>query len=134
LLRHKSHVAVTLANAQERRQEKLGDSIFAEMRRIFDKGRELLKKFEADGDTRGAIVALREVRATLEAMDTMQSRVDEVKQGQIVINITRDPATPEICLPERPAPDRPTSSRVQIAVNRMKRSVRESILLSRGFS
>lgn len=73
LFRHKSHVAVTIARAQVRRQEQLGDSIFAEMRRVLNKGRELLEKFEAEGDTRGAIVALREVRATLEAMDTMQS-------------------------------------------------------------
>jgi hypothetical protein len=59
LLRHKSPVALTIVKAQERRQEQLGDSIFAEMRRVLDKGRELLEKCEAEGDTRGAIVALR---------------------------------------------------------------------------
>jgi hypothetical protein len=107
LLRHKSHVAVTVAKAQERRQEKLGDSIFAEMRRVFDKGRELLEKFEADGDTRGAIMALREVRATLEAMDTMQSKVDKVKQARIVVVFKRDPETPAIAVPEFPALDVP---------------------------
>jgi hypothetical protein len=107
LFRHKNHVAGTIAKAQARREESIGDSIFEEMRRLLEKGRELLQKFEAEGDTRGAIVAVRELRATLEAMDTMQSRVDEVKQGQIVVNITRDRATPAICLPERPALDVP---------------------------
>jgi|SRR5271166_440525 len=87
LVRHKSHVAGTIVKAQERREEKLGDSIFDEMRRVFDKGRELLEKFEAEGDTRGAIVALREVRATLEAMDTMQSGVNTSKQPPMVVHI-----------------------------------------------
>ena len=92
LLRHRSHVAVTIAKAQERRQEKLGDSIFEEMRRVLDKGRELLEKFEAEGDTRGAIVALREVRATLEAMDTMQPPIDAAEQPQeIVVTFVRSP-------------------------------------------
>jgi hypothetical protein len=33
LLRHKSHVAGTIAKAQERREEKLGDTIFDELNR-----------------------------------------------------------------------------------------------------
>jgi hypothetical protein len=107
LFRHKNHVAGTIAKAQARREESIGDSIFEEMRRLLEKGRELLQKFEAEGDTRGAIVAVRELRATLEAMDTMQSRVDEVKQARIVLNLRRDPVTPAICLPERPALDVP---------------------------
>ena len=37
LLRHKSHVAGAIAKAQERREEKLGDSIFDEMRRVLTK-------------------------------------------------------------------------------------------------
>jgi len=96
LLRHESHVAVTIAKVQERRQEELGDSIFAEMRRLLDKGRELLEKFEAEGDTRGAIVALREVRATLEAMDTMQPAVDAAKQSlAIVVTFVHSPNSPD---------------------------------------
>src|SRR5215469_18530364 len=61
LLRHKSHVAGVLAKAQERREVKLGDSIFDEMRRVLDKGWELLNKAESEGDTRAALVALREI-------------------------------------------------------------------------
>jgi hypothetical protein len=92
LLRHKCHVALTIARAQERRHERLGDSIFAEMRCVLEKGRELLEIFEAEGDMRGAIVALREVRATLEALDTMQPPIDAAKQPQtIVVRFVRSP-------------------------------------------
>jgi hypothetical protein len=108
LFRHKKHVAETIAQAQVRREERIGDSIFKEMRSLLNKGWELLQKFEAEGDTRGAIVAVRELRATLEVMDTMQSRVDEVKQERIVFAFKRDPETPAICLPGRPALDVPS--------------------------
>jgi len=49
LLRHKSHVAGTLAKAQERREEKLGDSIFDEIRLLQSKALELLGKMESEG-------------------------------------------------------------------------------------
>jgi hypothetical protein len=62
LLRHKSHVAGAIAKAQERREEKLGDSIFDEMRRLQRKALELLGKMESQGDYRGAVVAARSAR------------------------------------------------------------------------
>ena len=85
-------MAGTIAKAQDRRQERIGDGIFAEMRRALDKGWELFNKAESKGNTRGAIVALREVRASLESIEAMQSRVDEAKwaeqqpQISIVVN------------------------------------------------
>ena len=51
------------------------------MRRVLDKGWELLNKAEAEGDTRAALVALREVRASLESIDAMRSRADEAKRA-----------------------------------------------------
>ena len=65
LLRHKSHVAGSIVKAQERRDEKLGDTIFDEIRRLQRRALALLDKMEADGDYRGAIVALREARECL---------------------------------------------------------------------
>ena len=65
LVRHKSHVAGALVKAQERREEKLGDTIFDEIRRLQGKALELLGKMESEGDHRGAIVALREARECL---------------------------------------------------------------------
>jgi hypothetical protein len=108
LFRHKKHVAGALAIVQGRREESLGESISEELRRVLGKAWELLNRAESEGDTRGAVVALREVRASLEAIDSMQSKVDEVKQARIVITITRDRETPAICLPERPALDVPS--------------------------
>jgi DNA transposition AAA+ family ATPase len=61
LFRHRSHVAGTIAKAQERREEKLGDTIFDEIRRLQGKALELLSKMESEGGYRGAIVAAREV-------------------------------------------------------------------------
>jgi transposase len=48
LNRHKSHVASTIAKAQERREEKLGDSIFDEMRRVLAKLWELPPEKQSD--------------------------------------------------------------------------------------
>jgi hypothetical protein len=114
LVRHRSHVVSVIAKAQERREERIGDGIFEELRRVLRKAWELLSKAESEGDTRGAVVALREVRASLETIDAMQSKVGEVKQARIVINITRDRETPAIHVPERPALDvsRPGATRL----------------------
>jgi hypothetical protein len=107
LFRHKKHIAGAMAKAQMRREERIGDGIFEELRRVLDKAWELLEKFEAEGDTRGAVVALREVRASLESIEAMQSRVDDVKRARIVVNIIRDGETPVIQVPGRPALDDP---------------------------
>jgi hypothetical protein len=68
LLRHKSHVSQTIVEASERSEERLGDNLLDEMRRVQRKAWELLAKTESEGDHRGAIVALREVRECLGAL------------------------------------------------------------------
>src|SRR5215469_5588433 len=68
LLRHKSHVAQAIVKASEKREERLGDNLLDEMRRVQRKAWELLDKTESEGDHRGAIVALREVRKCLGAL------------------------------------------------------------------
>jgi hypothetical protein len=57
--------------AGERREERLGDSVLDEMRRVQRKAWELLARTESEGDHRGAIVALREVRECLESLGEM---------------------------------------------------------------
>lgn len=84
LLRHKSHVATVIVKAQERREEKLGDTIFDEMRRVLAKAWELLGKIESTGDYRGAIVALREVRECLESLNTLVAKAED---GSARINV-----------------------------------------------
>jgi hypothetical protein len=51
--------------AQERREEKLGDTVYDEIWRLQSKALELLSKMESEGDYRGAIVAAREARECL---------------------------------------------------------------------
>jgi len=76
LSRHKGHVAGTIAKAQERRDEKLGDSIFDEMRRVLAKLWELSGKAESEGDHRGAIVSLREVRECLQSLISLVTKAE----------------------------------------------------------
>jgi len=61
--------------AGERREEQLGDNLLDEMRRVQCKAWELVAKTESEGDHRGAIVALREVRECLESLGEMLARV-----------------------------------------------------------
>ena len=56
----------------ERREERLGDNLLDEMRRVQRKAWELLDKTESEGDHRGSIVALREVRACAQREPTQQ--------------------------------------------------------------
>ena len=65
LLRHKTHLSQAIVKAGERREERLGDNLVDEMRRVQHKAWELLARTESEGDHRGAIVALREVRECL---------------------------------------------------------------------
>ena len=81
LRRHKPHVAMAITKIQEKREEKLGDGIFAEMRSILAKARELSGKMEAEGDHRGSVVALREMRECLESLGEMLAKADALKAG-----------------------------------------------------
>jgi hypothetical protein len=76
LLRHKSHVAQTIVKAGEKREERLGQSLLDDMRRVHRKAWELLARAESDGDHRGAIVALREARECLESLGEMLAMTD----------------------------------------------------------
>ncbi len=82
LLRHKSHVAHNITKATEKREERLGDSLLDEMRRVQRKAWELLSKSESEGDHRGSIVALREVRECLESLGEMLARGYAANSGR----------------------------------------------------
>ena len=75
LLRHKIHVSQAIVKATEKREERLGDSLVDEMRRVQRKAWELLAKTESDGDHRASIVALREVRECLESLGSLLAKV-----------------------------------------------------------
>jgi hypothetical protein len=77
LARHKAHAAKAIVKASERREERLGNSLLDEMRRMNRKAWDLLGKAESEGDYRGAIVGLREARECIEAQDKMLARAAE---------------------------------------------------------
>jgi hypothetical protein len=58
------------------REEQLGDNLLDEMRRVQSKAWELLALTESEGDHRGSIVVLREVRECLESLGEMLARSD----------------------------------------------------------
>jgi hypothetical protein len=78
LLRHKNHVAQVIAKAGERHEERLGDNLLDEMRRVQRKAWELLARTESQGDHRASIVALREVRECLELLGEMLANAQPV--------------------------------------------------------
>jgi hypothetical protein len=77
LLRHKSHVAQAIVKACQNREERLGDSLLDDMRRVQRKAWELLSRTESEGDHRGSIVALREVRECLQSLGEMLAKAEE---------------------------------------------------------
>ena len=76
LLRHKHHVANAICKAQAQREERVGETLLDEMRRVQHKAWELLSRTESEGDNRGSIVALREVREGLESLGEMLASAD----------------------------------------------------------
>jgi transposase len=84
LLRHKNHVANAIDKAQARREERLGETLLDEMRRVQRKAWDLLAKTESEGDHRGSIVALREVRECLESLGEMlaKAKTSEPEQDE----------------------------------------------------
>jgi transposase len=81
LFRHKNHVANAISKAQVQHEERLGETLLDEMRRVQRKAWELLARTESDGDHRGSIVALREVRECLETLGEMLAKADAFNGG-----------------------------------------------------
>lgn len=77
--RHKTHAANAIQRASEQREEHLGESILDQMRRVQREAWDLLSKTESEGDHRGAIVALREIRGCLESLGEMLATAEPEK-------------------------------------------------------
>jgi hypothetical protein len=85
LLRHKNHVSQSVVKAAVRRDEQLGDSLLDQMRRVHSKAWELLARMESEGDHRGSIVAVREVRECLESLGTMLARAGALDAPRVTL-------------------------------------------------
>jgi hypothetical protein len=78
LIRHKPHVAQGIVKAAERQGERREINLLEEGERIRQKAWELLCKLEAEGDHRGSVVALREVRECLDMFGNLLSHAGGV--------------------------------------------------------
>lgn len=85
LLRHKNHVSEAIAKATERREERFGENLLDEMRRVQRKAWELLSRTEAEGDHRASIVALREVRECLESLGGMLAKAGSLGSPRVTL-------------------------------------------------
>ena len=66
-------------------EERLGDSLLDGMRRVQRKAWELVAKAESEGDHRGAIVALREVRECLESLGDMLAKAGAAQECGVTL-------------------------------------------------
>ncbi len=62
--------------ASEQHDEKRAIDLLTEARRVRDKAWELLDTMQSEGDHRGSVVALREVRECLETLGSLLSRAN----------------------------------------------------------
>ena len=83
LLRHKRHVASAIGTARAQHEERLGETLLDEMRRVQRKAWELLARTESEGDLRGSIVALREVRECVESLGEILAKANAVNGGSV---------------------------------------------------
>jgi hypothetical protein len=81
LFRPKNHVANAIGKAQAQHEERLGETLLDEMRRVQRKAWELLARTESVGDHRGSIVALREVRECLKSLGEMLAMANTASGG-----------------------------------------------------
>jgi hypothetical protein len=77
------HVANAIGKGQAQHEERLGETLLDEMRRVHRKAWELLARTESEGDHRGSIVALREVRECLESLGEMLANADAINGGPV---------------------------------------------------
>lgn len=76
LLRHKVHVGEAIQRAGERREERYEDGLLGKIERVQAKLWEVLARMESEGDHRGSVVALREIRESLETIDRVGTRAN----------------------------------------------------------
>ena len=107
LQRHQQHVSEAISKSRDAVELVRGDDLVSELQRLASEARRLQAKAEADGDTRTAIAALRELTRLIE----LRARVlGELRDRQVnVLNVNLDETTAtriaEVYLSRRKAPD-----------------------------
>jgi hypothetical protein len=90
IYRHKEHVGVAIVKAQERRGERHEDNLHTQIGRVQAKLWALLGKMESEGDHRGAVVALREIRESLETIDRIMMRAQGSPEERAMSQLVRE--------------------------------------------
>lgn len=98
---HRAHCSKALQAASEHRDQAVAGTLLGEMRAVQARAWDLLNTMQAEGDHRGAVLALREAREVVEGMDGMLTRATELlaSHGQaiVVVDAGQDGFCPE-CL------------------------------------
>jgi hypothetical protein len=91
LQRHQEHVSEAISKSQEAVEIAHGDALASDLQQLASEARRLQAKAEADGDTRTAIAALRELTRLIE----LRARVaGELKDRQVnLLNVNLDEST-----------------------------------------
>ena len=91
LQRHQRHVSEAISKSHEAAEIVHGDELVSELQQLASEARRLQAKAEADGDTRTAIAALRELTRLIE----LRARVaGDLKDRQVnVLNVNLDEST-----------------------------------------
>ena len=87
---HKPHVARAIIKVQEKREERIGNSVFDEIKQLQEKALSLFGKMEEQGDYRGAVLAAREARECLLSANELLARAEALKNaspGETVVKI-----------------------------------------------
>ena len=90
LHRHKAHVKAVLAKAQETREVALGDSLADQLRSIHAKTLALLNRAETAGDQRTMLGAIKEARANLGGLLTLQQAAGGAEKVILMVKDERD--------------------------------------------
>jgi hypothetical protein len=81
LHRHKTHAATAIVKARDRREQNAGDGSLDEIERIRRHAWGLVAQLEESGDLRGGVVALREVRESLETQAKLLALANKASEG-----------------------------------------------------
>jgi hypothetical protein len=93
LQRHQRHVSQAISKSQEAVEIAHGDALASELRQLASEARRLQRKAEADGDTRTAIAALRELARLIEIRARVVGELRDREISLNVLNVSIDDST-----------------------------------------
>lgn len=93
LQRHQQHVSQMISKSQEAVEFARADDLVSELQGLASEARRLQAKAEADGDTRTAIAALRELARLIEIRARVAGELRDREVNLNVLNVSVDDST-----------------------------------------